>query len=179
MRAIESESHTPCLEALELAWSILNQRNVFESLSIKLTDHAHTRSTLTSWLSLLSCSPSFLGDQTSVWIRAHLISSDWLCTLSVTLSLPRVTHFQISPAASQEYNIAQYEELGFSHLPQIKDDYTTNSHYFTYTFLSSWLGEWTFWTWEWKVSKFEHLLHVLISRNVMGCRTVKAGYAPQ
>ena len=28
-----------------------------------------------------------------------------------------------------------YEELGFSYLTQMKDDYTTNSHYLTYTFL--------------------------------------------
>ena len=34
----------------------------------------------------------------------------------------------------QKYYITQYEELGFSYT-QMKDDYTTNSHYFTYTFL--------------------------------------------
>ena len=73
----------------------------------------------------------------------------------------------------QKYYITQYGELGFSYLTQMKDDYTTNSHYLTYTFLRFWskvcrtpllcfhyrplfelgrLRECTFWTWEWKGS---------------------------
>ena len=30
--------------------------------------------------------------------------------------------------------MTQYEEIGFSQLSQMKDDYTTNSQYITYTF---------------------------------------------
>ena len=32
----------------------------------------------------------------------------------------------------------------------MKDDYPTNSHYLTCTFIFQMLGECTFWTWEWK-----------------------------
>ena len=32
----------------------------------------------------------------------------------------------------QRYSITQYEELGFSSLTQMKDGYTTNSHYLTW-----------------------------------------------
>ena len=35
----------------------------------------------------------------------------------------------------QKYYITQSKEFGFSSLTQMKDDYTTNSHYLTYTFL--------------------------------------------
>ena len=35
----------------------------------------------------------------------------------------------------QQYYITQYEELGFPQLTQMKDDFTTNSHYLIYTFL--------------------------------------------
>ena len=35
----------------------------------------------------------------------------------------------------QKYYITKYEELGFSKLIQMKEDRTTNSHYFTDTFL--------------------------------------------
>ena len=48
----------------------------------------------------------------------------------------------------QQYYMTQYEELGFSQLTQMKDDYSTNSHYH-YTFLFKRLWEFTFWTWEW------------------------------
>ena len=44
----------------------------------------------------------------------------------------------------QKYYITQYEELGFSKRTQMKDDYTTNCHYLTYTFLCKRLGECTF-----------------------------------
>ena len=37
-------------------------------------------------------------------------------------------------------------------LIRFKDDYCTNSHYLTYTFLFERLGKCTFWTWEWKGS---------------------------
>ena len=66
---------------------------------------------------------------------------------------PQSDQFQISPAASPEYNFTQYGELGSSSLTQLKDDYTTDSHYLIiYTFLVKSLGECTFWTWEWKRS---------------------------
>ena len=63
---------------------------------------------------------------------------------------PRVINFKCPLQPHQEYNTTQYEELGFSSLTQMKDDYTTNSRNITYTFLFKRLGEYTFWTWEWK-----------------------------
>ena len=66
---------------------------------------------------------------------------------TLTLSLPRVTNFKFLLQPHQKYNIAQYEELGFSSLTQMKDDSTTNSHYITYTFLFERLGEFMyFWS---------------------------------
>ena len=52
----------------------------------------------------------------------------------------------------QKYYIMQCEELGFSWLTLMKDDYTTNSHCITYAFLFIRLGECTFWTWEWNIN---------------------------
>ena len=40
----------------------------------------------------------------------------------------------------QKYYNTQYEELGFSSLTQMNDDYTTNSRYITYTFSLSEVG---------------------------------------
>ena len=53
-----------------------------------------------------------------------------------------MSNFSLQP--HRKYNITQYEELGFSQIIQMKDDYTTNSHYLTYTFLFKRLGECTF-----------------------------------
>ena len=53
----------------------------------------------------------------------------------LSLSLPRVINVKFPPQLHQKYYITQYEEFGFSSLTQMKDDYTTNSHYPTYTFL--------------------------------------------
>ena len=46
--------------------------------------------------------------------------------------IPKSDQYQISPQPHLEYNITQYEELDFSQLTQMKDDYTTNSHYLIY-----------------------------------------------
>ena len=54
--------------------------------------------------------------------------------LNLFLSLPRVINFEFSLQPHQKYNITQYKERSFSYLNQIKDDYTTNFHYSTYTF---------------------------------------------
>ena len=54
--------------------------------------------------------------------------------LLLTLSLPRVINLKFPLQPHQKYYTAQYEELGFSSLTQMKDDYTTNSRYITYTF---------------------------------------------
>ena len=43
--------------------------------------------------------------------------------------------FQISPAASPEIQITQYEKLGFSQLTQMKDDYSTSS---SHLYISLW-----------------------------------------
>ena len=47
----------------------------------------------------------------------------------LTLSFPRVINIKFLLHPHQKYYITQYEELGFSQLTQMKDDYTTNSHY--------------------------------------------------
>ena len=57
-----------------------------------------------------------------------------------TLPLPRVINFKFPLQPRQEYYITQYEGLGFSSLTQMKDDYTTNSHYLIYTFLFKLVG---------------------------------------
>ena len=57
----------------------------------------------------------------------------------IIIRLERNTHgvinvkFPLQP--HQKYYITQSKEFGFSSLTQMKDDYTTNSHYLTYTFL--------------------------------------------
>ena len=53
----------------------------------------------------------------------------------------RVINFKFLPQPHQKYYITQYGELGISYLTQMKDDYTTNSHYLTYTYLFRRLGE--------------------------------------
>ena len=54
------------------------------------------------------------------------------------LFTPKSDHnFKFPLQPQQKYNIKQYEEpLGFSQLSQMKDDYTTNTHYLIYTFLT-------------------------------------------
>ena len=53
----------------------------------------------------------------------------------LTLLLPRVINVKFLLQPHQKYYITQYGEPGFSQLTHMKDDYTTNSHYLTYTFL--------------------------------------------
>ena len=79
--------------------------------------------------------PYILQNKTNVIRQKHR---------DLTLSLPGVINFKFPPQPHWKYYIAQYEELGFSYLTQTKDDYTTNSHYLTYTFLFQQLGECTF-----------------------------------
>ena len=65
----------------------------------------------------------------------------------LSLSLPRAINLKFLLQPHQKYYITQYEELGFSYLTQMKDDYTTN------IILNAW--ECTFWTWEWKGKPFQ------------------------
>ena len=75
----------------------------------------------------------------------------------LTLSLPRVINFKFRLQPHLKYYITQCEEHGFSQLTQMKDEYTTNSHYLTHTFLFERLGECTFRIWEWRVNcKYFH-----------------------
>ena len=53
-------------------------------------------------------------------------------------------NFKIRLQPHQQYNLTQYEELGFSQLTQLKDDCTINSHHLTCTFLFKRFGECTF-----------------------------------
>ena len=63
----------------------------------------------------------------------------------LTLSLPRVINFKFPLQPRQKYYITQYEELGFSSLTQLRDDYAFNSHYLTHASLFKRLGEWLIW----------------------------------
>ena len=68
----------------------------------------------------------------------------------------------------QKYNyIPQYEELGFSSLTQKENDYTTNSHYITWTFLLKGTGRMRFLNLGVKGSKgWENVLFELRSERV-------------
>ena len=71
-----------------------------------------------------------------------------LIHFSSTLSLPRVINFKFLLETHQKYCITQHEELGFSWLTQMKNDYRlANSHYLTDTFFFKSLGECTWLTW--------------------------------
>ena len=50
-------------------------------------------------------------------------------------------NFKFPLQPHQKYSITQYEELDFSQLTQMKDDYTTNSCFLTYTFWENILFE--------------------------------------
>ena len=59
----------------------------------------------------------------------------------VTLSLPGVINFKFPLQPHQKYYVTQYEELGCSYLTEMRDDYTTNCHYCTHTFLFRKVGK--------------------------------------
>ena len=82
------------------------------------------------------------------------------CLLQIVLplSLPRMTNFKFPLQPHQKYNMKNLA----SYLTQMKDDYSTNSHYLTYTFIVKRLGECTFWTWELRLmSGFNVLEHIV------------------
>ena len=56
----------------------------------------------------------------------------------------RAINFKFLLRPHQKYYITQYEELDLSWLTQMKNDCTTNSHYFSYRILFKGLGEFTF-----------------------------------
>ena len=73
-----------------------------------------------------------------------------LWTLYDTQNMVWIWHINVSKATCNKLETRDLE-FGFSQLTQIKDEYTTNSHYLTYRHFSlGRLGECTFWTWEWK-----------------------------
>ena len=69
----------------------------------------------------------------------------WASTNINAVTLPRVINFKFPLQARHKYHITPFEELGFSLLTQMKNNYATNSHYLTYTFLFKRLGKRTFW----------------------------------
>ena len=68
----------------------------------------------------------------------------------VMLTLPRMIDLEFLLQPHQEYNVAQYEELGLPNFLGWKMITVPISHYLTDIFLFKRLGERTFWTWEWK-----------------------------
>ena len=60
-----------------------------------------------------------------VWVRT---------ILNVYPFTSKSDQFQTPLQPHQKYYITQYEELGFSTLTQMKDDYASNSHYLIHTF---------------------------------------------
>ena len=51
---------------------------------------------------------------------------EFLVDFSFNPFFPRVINFKFLLQPHQKYHITQYEDLGFSYLNQMKDDYTTN-----------------------------------------------------
>ena len=73
-----------------------------------------------------------------VQIHGFRVTPALLCTgvtYPLTPSLPRVINFKSPLQPHQHYYITQNGWLGFSVASQMKDDYTTNSHHLTFTFL--------------------------------------------
>ena len=74
---------------------------------------------------------------------SHVVCTDTLHTITVVsvihngtrismvtfLTICTADQFQFSMQPHQKYYITQYEQLGFSYLTQMKDEYTTNSQY--------------------------------------------------
>ena len=56
----------------------------------------------------------------------------------LTLSLPRVINSKFPLQPHQKYYITQCEELDFSQRTNMKDDYTTNSHYLINFYWKGW-----------------------------------------
>ena len=79
-----------------------------------------------------------------------------LVSVAHPLHSQNVTKFKFPLQPRQKYYITQYEELSVWWLSQMRDDYNTNSHCLTHTFLLERLGECTFSTWEWKGYKVVH-----------------------
>ena len=69
-------------------------------------------------------------------------------TLTLTAFYWLLMNFRFPLQCHQKY-FHHSEDLAFHGL-HITDDYTTNSHYITYSFLYKRLGECTSWTWKWK-----------------------------
>ena len=82
--------------------------------------------------------------QWSSQVRMWSFSFPWRFTLSEW----SISNFPCSLTT----NITSHsmKDLAFHSLLRWKMITTTNSHYLTYTFLLKWLGECTFWAWEWK-----------------------------
>ena len=118
-----------------------------------ITRHCHHKSVcllLRTWVGKCvwcECSTKvviILGTVPKAVISAPPFNSEWLSPFT-----PKSDQFQISPAASPEYYITQYGGLGFPSLTQMKDDYTTNSHY-SLTLIHFSGRMYTLLTWEWK-----------------------------
>ena len=96
--------------------------------------------------------PSWVSGYCTKWPILSRFQSSSLCSLNVeikklstfpwhlTLSLPRVIKFKFPLLPHQKYNTTQYEELGFSSLTLMTNDYTANSHYTTHTSLYKKVG---------------------------------------
>ena len=105
----------------------------------------------TRWL--LSWDPSYLFLAPGVLSCPLCVFMIWyniklsICTFfnRFTPKSERVINFKCLLQPHMLYYITQYKELGFSQLTQMKNDYTTNSHYTSLThFLFKRLGECTF-----------------------------------
>ena len=66
------------------------------------------------------------------WVVEECPSRLWT---KLTLPFPRVTNFKFSLQPHPKYYITHYEEVSFSWHTQMKNYYTANFHYITYTYL--------------------------------------------
>ena len=125
--------------------------NFFDSLGLDLSSYRppkpillHLPCTLLSYPRAL---PALVGKMRSyratnaVRLIGHRSRRGKRCSVNPFHSQERsISNFPCMQS-HKKYNITHYEELGFSWLTQMKDNYTTNSHNLTNTFLFKRLGE--------------------------------------
>ena len=94
---------------------------------------------VSGWRHFLDCVISFAA---SVPVTSRKLQQGTQSRWPPTAAPGSTSNFSLQP--HKKYCITQYEELGFSWLSQMKDDYTTGSQFLAHIFLFNRLGECTF-----------------------------------
>ena len=74
-----------------------------------------------------------LGTLLQHWLKQVWVKQECQLHALFTLSLLRVINVKFPLQPHQRYFITHYEDLGFSQLTQMRNDFLTNSHNLTYT----------------------------------------------